>query len=212
MLPSVPPHHPSASPPHPCDHPCLPSMLPSVTPQLAVRSHSHIVYLPICDTPVPMPHRLAPHVPTLPRPAFIYAAPGPCAGFIHTTPALIRLHLCFCFGSHTFRPPAVPLSHGCLSAPPCSFPPCLAGVLIHRRRSCPTSHHHALHTAPCCPGPHTAILHPHCLSSPMAPQVPAMPDTYPCTHQSAPCQPAMHDRPADWDISNFHLTGPADMH
>ena len=58
---SVPPHHPSACPPHPCDHPCPPSTLPTVTPQPAVHFHSHIVHPPICDTPIPMPRRLAPH-------------------------------------------------------------------------------------------------------------------------------------------------------
>ena len=200
MSPSVPPHHPSSSPPHPYDHPCPPSTLPSITPQPAGCFRSHIVHPPICDTPVPMPRRLAPHVPTLPHPAFIYTAPGPCTGFIHATPALIRLHPCLRFGSHAFRPPAVPLSHGRLSAPPCSFPPCLAGMLVRRRRSCPTSHHCALHTAPCCPGPCTTILCPRHPSSPMAPRVPAVPDTYPCTHQSASCQPAMHNRLADRDI------------
>ena len=147
---SVPPHHPSACPPCPCDHLCLPSTLLSVTPQPVICFRSHIVYPPIYDTPITMPRRLAPHVPTLPRLAFIYTAPGPCAGFVHASPALIHLHLCLRFGSHAFWLPAVPLSHGRLPAPPCSFPPCLAGVLVHRRHSCPAS------PSPC--PPHSPVL------------------------------------------------------
>ena len=110
---------------------------------------------------------------------------------------------------HAFQPPPVAWPSACATL----FVPAVSRW--HARPSTTfVSHTHdrALHTAPCCPGPRTAVLRPRRPSSPMAPRVPAAPDMYPCAHQSAPCQPATHDRPADRYISNFRPTGPADTH